>query len=112
MEKNLIPAPIDNKNILEEWDWLTNGEELCRRRSNTNEIYFLHNEILYRLRYQFGCHKFSIECLDSFNDFSHDKIEMLKTIRIVEEDSQNVKVDVRVYSASRTYFCSYFFVEE
>ena len=111
-KEKLTPAPIDNKNILEEWDWLTNGEELQRFKNNNNEIFFMRDKILYKLKYQFRSHKFEIECLDSFRDFISNRQSILDAMKIVEENTPNVKIECTCYQASRTYFCAFYFRDE
>lgn len=83
----LIQAPIDNKNILEDFtDIFHNGSYIESRNRNQVRQAFYINGLLFELTYHFGCNYFRIECL---SEIGTDDIPIIKDI-VEKVESMNM----------------------
>lgn len=90
----LCKAPIDNKNVFEDWDFLSDSGENTIETSRLNKkkvIYFVNNGCLWKNEYFFGDNTFVISCLDISDENHlrmsfHDIVDKLNGISCVGND--------------------------
>ena len=109
---NLIKAPIDNKNVYEDWDWLCDGGNLIEisRVLRKRVVFFENNQCLWKISYYYGDNKFQITCID-YEDELHRKaaFQDIHKKLIESNNGSDLIVDVIAKESECKFYVSYFF---
>lgn len=114
MEKKLIPAPIDNKNVLEDFTDVLHNSEYTEWRSNgLVKQAFWDGGNLWVVSYRFGCNVFMVNLVQQDADYMQSKIRVREQIEELNQ-SQGILVEYRsgICDAEPTYKCALWFKPE
>lgn len=117
MEKKLINAPIDGKNIMDEFDWLHDNDYTETLDDRKHRLAFYNCGLLWQLEYSYGMNTLRIytEEIDSgstsLNRSMSDIISRVENLKQCNEGLEIVS-SVKVAEGSCSIYVSFYFVEE
>lgn len=97
MEKKLVPALIDNKHILEEWDWIADGGDyVWDQHKNNVFLMFFDNHVPWLMDYMFGGNVIRVRQISpAFNADSFESVKNKLLATNESTDCTNVFVELK-----------------
>ena len=114
MEK--IPALINDSDVIEDFSFLTDGNELCVDETETKEkhIIFTNNLTAWEISYRYGDNKFNMILLGCIGKPSMEKMRVSFidiSERLKSNDGQNIVIEY-ITKGLYSFECGFYFKEE
>lgn len=112
MENKKVPAYIDDKNVIEDWEFLTDGYEISDTRERLRKVAFFNRNCLWVIEYVIGFHEFELKCMD-YNEAEGYLEESSKDIkeRLDGINDPNIVLEYTQNGLS-SFQCAFYFSEE